>query len=424
MLVVLTIVYAFNFIDRQILVILQEPIKADMLLSDAQLGLLSGFTFAVIYVTAGIPIAYWADRLNRRNIVATALAVWSGMTALSGLVQNYPQLLLARVGVGLGEAGGSPPAHSMISDYFPPKQRATALSFYSSGIYVGILLGFAFGGLLAEAVGWRMAFLVVGLPGVMLAAILLLTVREPLRGRWDQGASSADKPDFSTTLTLLRSRRSFWYIAMGCALTSYIAYGNGNFMPSFLIRNHGLSVGEAGLALSLVWGVSGAIGTFSGGLLADRFATRDIRWYTWIPMVGMILAFPPYFYVLLGESTTGILSVLFFISIVNSLYLGPSIAISHAMVPPGMRALTSAVLFFVLNMIGLGLGPFLTGLASDLLQPIAGAQNLRYSMLITACMGPLAILMFYLASRHLMSDLAAANHPAAPSAANADMDPE
>jgi MFS family permease len=193
-LVMLTIVYAFNFIDRQILVILQEPIKADMALSDAQLGLLSGFTFAVIYVTAGIPIAFWADRSNRRNIVALALAVWSGMTALSGLVQNYGQLLLARVGVGLGEAGGSPPAHSMISDYFPPRQRATALSFYSSGIYVGILLGYAFGGVLAEAFGWRAAFLVVGLPGVLFAVILLLVVREPVRGRWDRGCRRSDRP--------------------------------------------------------------------------------------------------------------------------------------------------------------------------------------------------------------------------------------
>jgi predicted MFS family arabinose efflux permease len=406
-LVMLTIVYAFNFIDRQILVILQEPIKADMALSDAQLGLLSGFTFAVIYVTAGIPIAFWADRSNRRNIVALALAVWSGMTALSGLVQNYGQLLLARVGVGLGEAGGSPPAHSMISDYFPPRQRATALSFYSSGIYVGILLGYAFGGVLAEAFGWRAAFLVVGLPGVLFAVILLLVVREPVRGRWDAGLSQV-RPTFRDTLRILRRRRSFWYIALGCALTSYVSYGNGNFFPSFLIRNHGMSIADVGLVLSLVAGFSGAIGTFAGGYLADRFAHRDRRWYTWVPLLGVALAFLPYFYVLLADNTTSILAVLFLVSIVNSLYLGPSIAISHALVPPRMRALTSAVLFFVLNMIGLGLGPFLTGLASDLLQPIAGDQNLRYAMLITACVGLLAMLMFFLGSRHLIADLDAA----------------
>lgn len=409
-LVMLTIVYAFNFIDRQILVILQEPIKNDMQLSDAQLGLLSGFTFAVIYVTAGIPIAFWADRTNRRNIVATALTVWSGMTALSGLVQNYGQLLLARIGVGLGEAGGSPPAHSMISDYYPPQQRATALSFYSSGIYVGILLGYAFGGVLAAAFGWRMAFMVVGIPGVVFALILFLTVREPLRGRWDSAAANASKPTIGETLVLLRSRPSFWYIALGCAMTSFVAYGNGNFLPSFLIRNHGMNIADVGLVLSLAAGISGAIGTFAGGYMADRLVPGDRRWYAWVPLLGGALAFAPYFYVLLGDNTTAILVVLFFVSIVNSFYLGPSIAVSHAMVPPRMRALTSAVLFFVLNMIGLGLGPFLTGLVSDLLQPISGDDNLRHAMLVTATLGLTGILMFYLASRRLLDDLDAAKN--------------
>jgi predicted MFS family arabinose efflux permease len=407
-LVMLTIVYAFNFIDRQILVILQEPIKNDMNLSDAQLGLLSGFTFAVIYVTAGIPIAFWADRSNRRNIVVTALTLWSGMTALSGLVQSYSQLLLARVGVGLGEAGGSPPAHSMISDYYPPHQRATALSFYSSGIYVGILLGYAFGGVLAAAFGWRMAFMVVGIPGVLFAIVLFMTVREPIRGRWESVAATAAKPSFGETLAVLRSRPSFWYVALGCAMTSFVSYGNGNFFPSFLIRNHGMSIADVGLVLSLVAGVSGAIGTFAGGYFADRLIPRDRRWYAWVPLIGGVLAFLPYFYVVLSDNTTSILVVLFFVSVVNSLYLGPSIAVSHALVPPRMRALTSAVLFFVLNMIGLGLGPFLTGLMSDLLQPVSGDDNLRHAMLVTATLGVTGILMFYLASRRLITDLDAA----------------
>ncbi|WOJ95956.1 MFS transporter [Congregibacter brevis] len=401
----LTLVYAFNFIDRQILVILQEPIKIEMGLSDTQLGLLSGFTFAVIYVTAGIPIAYWADRGNRRNIVAIALAVWSGMTALSGFVQNYVQLLLARLGVGLGEAGGSPPAHSMISDYFPPEKRATALSLYTSGIYIGILVGLAFGGILAESFGWRKTFMIVGVPGVILAGLLLLTVREPLRGRWENAKANTDRPSFKQTMFVLRQRRSFWYFAMGCALTSFISYGNGNFFPSFLYRNHGMSIADIGLVLSLVAGVSGAIGTIAGGILADKLTVRDHRWYAWLPIVGGLIAFFPYFYVLIGANTTGILIVLFFVGIANSLYLGPSIAVSHAMVPSRMRALTSAVLFFILNMIGLGLGPFLTGLNSDLLASVSGENNLRHAMLITACMGPVAMYMFYKASQHVTRDI-------------------
>ena len=199
----LTLVYAFNFIDRQILVILQEPIKLEMGLSDAQLGLLSGFSFALVYITAGIPIAYWADRSNRRNIIAGSLTIWSGMTALSGLAQNYSQLLLARIGVGIGEAGGSPPAHSMISDYYPPAQRATALAIYSTGIYLGVAAGFLLGGVISQVYGWRTAFMAAGLPGVVLAVVLLLTVREPVRGRWESAPRAAYKPGLRETLTLL-----------------------------------------------------------------------------------------------------------------------------------------------------------------------------------------------------------------------------
>ena len=268
-LVILTVVYTFNFIDRQILVILQEPIKNELGLSDAQLGILTGFSFALIYVCAGIPIAWLADRSNRRNIVAASLALWSAMTALSGLVSNYSQLILARLGVGLGEAGGSPPAHSIISDYFPPAQRGTALSFYSAGIYLGVLFGFAGGGYIAETLGWRTAFFIVGIPGVLFAAVVLLLVREPRRGRWDM--AKADRPvTITETLSVLRRLRSFWWIALGCAMTSFVAYGNGNFFPSYLIRNHGFSVADVGFALGLVSGIAGAIGTFMGGFIADR----------------------------------------------------------------------------------------------------------------------------------------------------------
>jgi predicted MFS family arabinose efflux permease len=321
-LVMLTIVYAFNFIDRQILVILQEPIKADMGLSDAQLGLLTGFSFALVYVTAGIPIAYWADRGNRRNIVSMALAVWSGMTALSGFVQNYAQLLLARVGVGIGEAGGSPPAHSMISDYFQPERRGTALSFYSMGIYIGILIGFALGGVIAQNFGWRTAFLVVGIPGVLFAVVLRITVKEPRRGRWDNLDGDAKRPTVRETLTLLRQRPSFWYIAIGCALTSYVSYGNGNFFPSFLIRSHGLSLAQVGIILALVAGIAGAIGTFLGGYLSDRLGVNDKRWYLWVPLVGLIVGIVPYFYVLLSDHTVSVLGMLVFVNIATTLYLG------------------------------------------------------------------------------------------------------
>ena len=403
-LVMLTVVYAFNFIDRQILVILQEPVKADMGLSDSQLGLLSGFTFALVYVIAGIPIAYWADRGNRRNIVALALAVWSGMTTLSGFVQNYTQLLLARVGVGLGEAGGSPPSHSMISDYYPPEKRGTALSFYSMGAYIGILLGFMLGGIVADTFGWRMAFVVVGLPGVVFAIALRLSVKEPLRGRWETG--STDKvPTLRATLAVLRRTPSFWYIAIGAGLISYTGYGNGNFFPSYLVRSHHMSLAQVGVTLALVTGVFGMLGTFLGGFLGDRYARKDVRWYLWIPALGGLVAFPASLYVLLSDNTVLALVIQAGVTLLATLYLGPCIAMSHLLVPATMRAFTSAILFFILNIIGLGLGPLVTGLLSDVLQAEHGNNGLRYAMVTTACVGLLGIVSLYLGGRRLAQDL-------------------
>jgi len=403
-LVILTVVYTFNFIDRQILVILQEPIKNELGLSDAQLGILTGFSFALIYVCAGIPIAWLADRSNRRNIVAASLALWSAMTALSGLVSNYSQLILARLGVGLGEAGGSPPAHSIISDYFPPAQRGTALSFYSAGIYLGVLFGFAGGGYIAETFGWRTAFFIVGIPGVLFAAVVMLLVREPRRGRWD--TAKADRPvTIAETLSVLRRLRSFWWIALGCAMTSFVAYGNGNFFPSYLIRNHGFSVADVGFALGLVSGIAGAIGTFMGGFIADRLGHSDKRWYLWVPVAGNVLALGPMSYALLGSDAGLILLLLFPANILNSLYLGPSIAMVQSLVVPGMRAMASAVLFFILNMIGLGLGPLMVGVLSDAFASPFGADNLRYAMITTLTLGMSGTVCFLVGARSLTADL-------------------
>jgi len=412
-LAMLTVVYTFNFIDRQILVILQEPIKAELGLSDAQLGLLTGFSFALVYVIAGIPIAALADRSNRRNIVAGSLTIWSAMTAISGFVGNYTQLLLARLGVGIGEAGGSPPAHSMLSDYFPPEQRATAISIYTAGIYIGILLGFAGGGWVAQTFGWRQAFFVIGIPGVVFALFLTLLVREPIRGRWD-GNQVAQQASFKTTMALLKRKPAFWWIALGCAFTSFVAYGNGNFFPSFLIRTHGMSIADVGLALGLISGSAGAIGTFAGGVMADKLGNRDKRWYVWVPFWGALIALPPYAYVLFAQEPSQLLAVLFPTSILNSLYLGPSIAICQTMVAPHMRAVASAVMFFVLNMIGLGLGPLVVGVLSDTYASFLGEENLRYAMLTALVFGAFGVLCFWRAGKLLLNDLSEESSVRAP----------
>ena len=400
----LTVVYTFNFIDRQILVILQEPIKADLGLSDAQLGLLTGFSFALVYVTAGIPIAWLADRANRRNIVAASLAFWSLMTALSGLVQNYGQLLAARLGVGVGEAGGSPPSHSMISDYFPPSSRGTALSFYSMGIYIGVLFGFAAGGWIAENFGWRNAFFVIGIPGILYALAVLWVVKEPKRGQHDPAGVPAQS-SLAETLAGLKGRPTFWYLSVGCAFTAFISYGNGNFMPSFLMRNHGMSLAEVGAILGLISGLSGATGTFLGGFLADRLATRDMRWYVWIPILGGISSMIPAYYTLFGANTTLIVAAMIPSQILSALYLGPCIATCHNLVSPGMRAMASAILYFVLNLIGLGLGPLTVGILSDLFAEPFGENNLRYAMATALTIGFLGIYFLWMGSRSLNRDL-------------------
>ena len=274
-LLLLMVVYIFNFIDRQILVILQESIKAELGLSDQQLGLLSGFTFAVFYVVCGIPIARLADRYNRVNIVSASLAIWSAMTAISGLATNFVQLLAARIGVGVGEAGASPPSHSIISDYFPHEERGRALSIYSVGIYIGILIGFLAGGWINQYFGWRIAFMVVGAPGILLAVVVKLTLREPLRGQLDAG-NHESLPDgqFFADVKRIWSLRSFRYSALGAGLNAFLGYGALNFMPSFAIRIYEIPVGLVGTWLALIVGLAGGVGVYAGGYLSDHLGKR------------------------------------------------------------------------------------------------------------------------------------------------------
>jgi predicted MFS family arabinose efflux permease len=410
-LVVLTIVYAFNFIDRQLLAILQEAIKADLGLSDGQLGLLTGFAFAVFYVTAGIPIARWADRANRRDIVAFSLFLWSFMTAISGFVQNYTQLLLARIGVGLGEAGGSPPSHSIISDIFGPRERASAIGFYSMGVSIGILFGFLAGGWLNEFFGWRVAFLVVGAPGILLAIFVRMTVAEPVRGLNEQRRDDAAPVPLMGVLALLWSRRSFRHMAIGAGLNAFAGYSTSNWMASFMIRSHGMSTGELGTWLALTIGLGGAVGVFCGGLLADRLGARDQRWYMWLPALAGFISVPfmAAIYLAPGAYTALLLGIV--PGILFNVYLGNTIATTHGLVGLRMRALSSAILFLILNTIGLGLGPWATGMLSDYLQPTLGMESLRYAMLyVLPAIMFWSACHFYLAARSLRADLAAAPH--------------
>ena len=402
---VLVVVYTFNFIDRQILSILLEPIKQDLGLSDSALGMLTGFAFALFYATLGIPIARFADRSNRRNLIAWALAIWSAMTAVSGLAQNFWHLLLARIGVGVGEAGCSPPAHSMLADYFPKENRATALGIYSLGIPFGILFGFIAGGWLNEFFGWRVAFFIVGVPGLLLAILVRFTLREPPRGMAEGRVADEEQPTIMETFRFLWSKRSFRHMAVGGGLTAFVGYGVITWVPSFLIRSYGMNTGDVGTYLGLILGIPGGIGIALGGYLADRYGARDTRWYLWIVSVALIASTPLFFGVYLSNTAFASLMFLILPILLGNFYQATTFSQTQGLVSLRMRSVAAAVLLFILNMIGLGAGPQAVGILSDVLQPSYGDESLRYALLILSTVQIWAAYHYYQAGKSLKEDL-------------------
>lgn len=410
-LAVLTMVYVFNFVDRQIIVILSEYIIEDLDLTFTQYGMLSGIAFAAIYCAFGIPIARFADKGNRRNVIAVSLTVWSLFTALCGFAQNFWQLFAARVGVGIGEAGGSPPAHSMVSDMFPVSERATALSIYSLGVYGGILIGFVGGAYLVQWFDWRIAFVVVGLPGILLALLLKLTVKEPPRGFSEEREEAEKETSFKDVLLLLWSRKAFRHLSFACALHAFVTYGVGNFMVIFLGRVHGMPNLEIGQVYGLVAGIGGLAGTFAGGWLSDKLAYRhnNQNWYIWIPLISTLAAVPFAVNTFLVMDSGMAAALSWFVPVFfGGFYLAPCIAMTHGMVGLRMRALSSAVLFFIVNLVGLGLGPILTGYVADLLSPEYGTDGIRYAMTLTILVNVWCAYHYYICTKTLKQSLAGA----------------
>ncbi len=363
----LVVVYIFNFIDRSILGILVEPIKQDLGVSDTMMGFLGGIAFATFYTFLGIPIARLADKGSRRNVLAVCLALWSGATALCGFAQNFFHLLAARIGVAVGEAGGSPPSHSMISDMFPADKRATALAIYALGIPIGTMLGNLGGGWINEALDWRSAFFVVGLPGLMLALIVRFTLKEPPRGAAEGLELSADDaPPIKEVFQYLWARKSFRLMALGGSLHAFVGYGVSYWIPAMFNRSHGLTTGEMGMALFYL-GFAAIAGTFLGGYLGDKMSQRDIRWYLWLPGLATMISIPFSAFVYLYGTPYTALWVLAIPYFLGAYYLGPTFSLTQGLVGLRMRALASSILLFILNIIGLGLGPQFTGIASDVL---------------------------------------------------------
>ncbi len=406
---VLVVVYTVNFIDRQILSILMQSIKTDLGLSDQALGFLAGFAFAAFYATVGIPLALWADRGNRRNLIAFALAIWSGMTALCGMAQNFWQLAIARIGVGIGEAGCSPPAHSLISDYYPPHERATALGIYALGIPLGVMFGLFVGGKINELFGWRMAFFVVGVPGLLVALLVRFTLPEPPRGLSESRQASTDAPTFRRTMGFVCRRPAFLHMAFGAALAAFIGYGVLAWFPAFLIRSHGMQTGEIGLWFGLATGLGGAVGMLMGGYLADRLGARDQRWYGWIVSVGTLLAMPfGAAAFLIDDPYMAMIAFLPAIFAAN-LWQATTLAQVQSMVQLRMRAMASAILLFIVNIIGLGAGPWAIGFVSDLLAPTYGHDSLRFSLLLFGAINLWVAWHFYAGGKYLKHDLARAD---------------
>ena len=411
-LAVLFVVYVFNFIDRSIVNILAESIKKDLELADWHIALLgAGLPFAIFYTALGVPIARLADRQNRRNILAACLAIWSAMTAICGLAGSFMQLLAARIGVAIGEAGGSPPSHSMISDYFAQDRRATALGIYALGIPVGTMLGYLFGGWLTENFSWREAFIIVGLPGLLMALFVRFGLREPVRSYSLKAVEArAKQPPIREVFLALWSRRSFRYMALGGALHALVGYGVGPYVPMMFQRIHAMSPADIGLALFYL-GFAGILGTVSGGYFADRLGKRDIRWYVWLPGIATLVSIPfsVTFYVLPDPILAFWIGAI--PGFLGSYYLGPTFALAQGMVGPSMRALTASILLLILNLISMGLGPLVVGLTSDLLLAYTdlGVYSLRWALVGVLVFNLLSTIFYLLAAKDLKSDLARAH---------------
>lgn len=406
--VMLFLVYAFNFLDRQIISILAIPIREELGLDDRQLGLLGGIAFAMLYSTLGVPIAWLADRTNRVWIITISLTVWSGFTALCGLAQNFWQLFAARVGVGVGEAGGVAPSYSLIADYFPPEARARALAFYSLGIPLGSAFGVIAGAQIAsgnvgEGLDWRWAFIIVGLAGVLLAPIFRLTVREPARGQLDTVKLDlkAAKPSFLAVLRTLFKKPAFWFLTFGATCSSMMGYGVFFWVPSFLARSYGLDLVTTGWMFGGLLIIGGSAGIILGGFISDWVGKKSKSWYALVPGVAFLFTMPFYAVGVLAPNAT----IAFFVFIIpNALalaWLGPVLSAFQNLVPASMRTVASSIFLLINNLLGIGVGIYVLGELSTLLAPAFGDESLRYSILIGSCLYLVAAGFMFLAARWL-----------------------
>lgn len=403
-LAMLFLVALFNYIDRSIISILQEPLKADLKLSDTELGALTGLSFALMYTTMALPIARLADVWNRKRLIAGALAIWSAATAACGLANNFATLVALRMGVAFGEAGCVPASHSMIADYYPLRQRATALALWGLSNPFGTMLGFAAGGWITQAMSWREAFLLFGIAGVGLAP-LVLTMKEPQRGRFDEPGDGRAQLPLREALGILWRRRAFRFLAAGGAAHAFVVFAAHNWNAPFFGRVHHMPITQVALFLALAIGVGGGAGQFVGGWLADRLGRADRRWYMWLPALCSVLLIPVSLGVYLVADAPSSMALAVVQAILLNVWFAPIVATAQMLVAPQMRAFTSAMLVLIVNILGLSLGPLMTGMISDALQPTLGADALRYAILSSMGMSVVAAFCFFRSGQHLVREL-------------------
>ncbi|HEY3951064.1 MFS transporter [Phenylobacterium sp.] len=413
-------IYVLNCLDRQVINILAEPIKRELHLADWQVGIMSGVSFALIYTMLAVPIARQAEHRHRPAIIAAALAVWCGFTALCGLARTYVLLCLCRFGVGVGEAGCTPPALSLISDYFPKEKRATALGVYAAGAPLGVLLGMGFGGLVADAYGWRAAFLIAGAPGLILAALVVATLKEARPAAAHQAVAAANRPSVRETVALLASKQTFWLLSLAAGFKMIFTDGQAPFLASFFLRSHHdevaalaagfhlQPVGFLGMSLGLINGVMGVVSGWVGGVLADRAAARNLRYVVIAPAAAMLVATPAYIAALYVDSVQLAFAFLMIQCATNVFWAGPVYSSVHGVVPASMRATATAVLIFIINMLGTGVGPLFIGALSDGFSGALGqgtAAGLRSALTVASLVSLAGVFFYWQASRSIVADM-------------------
>jgi MFS family permease len=402
-LALLTLIYALNFLDRTIFNVLIEPIKREFQLSDTMLGLLAGFGFVLMYSVLGMPIARLADRRSRRNIVAAGLAFWSAMTALCGMAQNVTMLTLARIGVGIGESAGTPASQSIIADLFGKDERPRALGIFAIGTYLGVFLGYFFGGWVNQYFGWRVAFISAGIPGLAIALILWFTVVEPVR-RGD-GAEKIHNEALGSTFAFLFSQRSFLLVLIGFCLAGFTNYATAVWIPPFMARVHHLTSAEIGTYAGTFKGLFGIAGALAGGFVVAKISRDDDRWKVWAPAIMSGIAGPIFVVCMLTPSFQVMVWTLGLFSIFVGFHLGPIFAVAQTIAKTSMRALAAATVLLTATCFGQGVGPLAVGYLNDLLKAAYGAEAVRYSLMIAALATVLAALFFILAAQSIRADI-------------------